>query len=68
MEARNNALLWGKSNLDKNFKPTAFDPETGRPVVSSDGIISQIERFATKFVFEQLNVEYFKKDHYDNGC
>ena len=31
MEARNNALLWGKSNLDKNFKPTAFDPETGRP-------------------------------------
>lgn len=61
MEARNNALLWGKSNLDKNFKPTAFDPETGRPVVSSDGIISQIERFATKFVFEQLNVEYFKK-------
>ena len=61
MEARNNALLWGKSNLDKNFKPTAFDPETGRPVVSSDGIVAQIERFATKFVFEQLNVEYFKK-------
>lgn len=61
MEARNNALLWGKSNLDKNFKPTAFDAETGRPIVSSDGILAQIERFATKFVFEQLNVEYFKK-------
>jgi hypothetical protein len=61
MEARNNALLWGKSNLDKNFKPTAFDPETGRPIVSSDGLIAQVERFATKFVFEQLNVEYFKK-------
>ena len=61
MEARNNALLWGKSNLDKNFKPTAFDVETGRPIVSSDGILAQIERFATKFVFEQLNVEYFKK-------
>jgi len=35
--------------------------ETGRPIVSSDGIIAQVERFATKFVFEQLNVEYFKK-------
>lgn len=30
-------------------------------IVSSDGLIAQVERFATKFVFEQLNVEYFKK-------
>lgn len=30
-------------------------------IISSDGLIAQIERFATKFVFEQLNVEYFKK-------
>ena len=32
-----------------------------RPIISSDGLIAQVERFATKFVFEQLNVEYFKK-------
>lgn len=37
MAARNNALVWGKSNLDKNGKVTIFDPETGREIVSSDG-------------------------------
>ena len=31
MEARNNAMLFGKTNLDKNMKPTAYDNETGRP-------------------------------------
>lgn len=61
MEARNNALLWGKTNLDKNMKPTAYDPETGRPIIAGDGIIAQIERFATKFMFSKLNVAWFKK-------
>lgn len=61
MEARNNALLWGKTNLDIHGKPTAFDPETGRPIIAGDGIIAQIERFATKFVFAKLTVAWFKK-------
>ena len=55
MAARNNALVWGKSNLDKSDKPTIYDSETGRPIVSSDGIISQVERFATKMLFTRLN-------------
>lgn len=61
MMARNNALLWGKSNMDKSGKPKHYDPETGRPIIASDGIIAQIERFATKFVFSKLNVGFFNK-------
>jgi len=60
MEARNNALLWGKSNMDANGKPKIYD-EDGRPIITSDGVIPQIERFATKFVFNKLNVAYFEK-------
>lgn len=60
MEARNNALLWGKSNMDATGKPKIYD-EDGRPIVSSDGVIAQIERFATKFVFSKMNVAYFEK-------
>ena len=60
MEARNNALLWGKSNMDASGKPKTYD-EDGRPIVSADGVIAQIERFATKFVFSKLNIGYFEK-------
>ena len=60
MEVRNNALLWGKTNMDESGKPKIYD-EDGRPIVSSDGIIAQIERFATKFVFSKLNVAWFEK-------
>ena len=60
MEARNNALLWGKSNMDASGKPKIYD-EDGRPIVSADGVIAQIERFATKFVFSKLNIGYFEK-------
>lgn len=31
MQARNGAMLWGKSNMDKNGKPKIYDDETGRP-------------------------------------
>lgn len=60
MEDRNNKLLWGKSNVDDTGKPTIYD-EHGRPIVTGDGIISQVERFATKFVFSKLNVNYFER-------
>ena len=33
MLARNNALLWGKSNVDKNGRAKIYDPETGQPVI-----------------------------------
>ena len=30
-------------------------------IIAGDGIIAQIERFATKFVFSRLNAKYFNK-------
>ncbi len=59
MMARNNGLLWGKTNMNLDGKPKIFDPETGRPIISGDGIIAQIERFATKFAFARLTTKYF---------
>ena len=50
MLARANGSLWGKTNVDKNGKPKIFDPETQEPIISGDGIIPQIERFAGKYV------------------
>lgn len=61
IEARDMALVWGKSNVDANGKPKVYDDESGRPIVSSDGLIAQIERFATKFVFSKISVAYFQK-------
>lgn len=61
IQAREQALVWGKANVDVNMKPKIYDDETGRPVVSSDGIIAQLERFATKFVFSKISVAYFQK-------
>lgn len=60
MESRNNKLLWGKSNVDSTGKTTIQD-EFGRPIVTGDGVVSQIERFATKFVFSKLNINYFER-------
>ncbi len=60
MEVRNNKLLFGKSDVDETGKPKIFDSD-GRPILTGDGIIAQIERFATKFVFSKLNVGYFEK-------
>ena len=37
MLSRNNALLWGKSNVDKYGKAKIFDVETNQPIISGDG-------------------------------
>lgn len=60
MEVRNNKLLWGKCNVDKNGKVKNYDSE-GRPIVTSDGIIPSAEQFASKFVFNKINVGLFEK-------
>lgn len=54
---RNNALLFAKSNVDENGKATISDPDTGRPIYISDGIIPQVERFASKYVYSDLTVD-----------
>ena len=35
--------------------------ETGRPIITSDGIIAQVERFANKFVVSKLSSKLFNK-------
>jgi len=61
MEARANALVWGKSDMDPvTGKPKIYD-EDGRPIITGDGLINQIERFATKFVFSKLNMGFFER-------
>jgi hypothetical protein len=57
--ARNNALLFGKCNFDKNGKCLIHDPHTGREIPMGDGIISQIERFASRYVFSKLTTNVF---------
>lgn len=56
---RNNGLLFNKCNVDVNGKPTISDPDTGRPIYIGDGIIPQVERFASKYAFNKLTIEVF---------
>lgn len=55
MFARNNALLFGKSNYDVNGKCTVTEPHTGRPIPMGDGIIAQIERYAQKYAYAAMS-------------
>jgi hypothetical protein len=41
------------------LKPTIVDPDTNRPIYIGDGIIPQVERFASKYAFSRLTVEVF---------
>ena len=42
------------------MKPTICDPDTGRPIYIGDGLIPQVERFASKYVYnERPTVEIF---------
>lgn len=59
MFVRNNGLLFNKTNVDINGKPTIFDPDTGRPIYIGDGIIPQVERFASKYFYNKLTVDAF---------
>lgn len=55
MFARNNALLFGKTNYDVNGKCTVTEPHTGRAIPMGDGIIAQIERYAQKYAYAQMS-------------
>lgn len=52
---KNNHLLWGKTTMDVNGKSTVLT-EDGRPLIAGDGLIPQIERFASKYKYARLNV------------
>ena len=52
---KNNALLWQKTTMDANGKSTILT-EDGRPLIAGDGLVPQIERFASKYKFAKLNI------------
>lgn len=60
MFARNNALLFAKGSVDQNGKSTLHD-DLGRELIATEGLIPQLERFATKFVYNKLNVRLFEQ-------
>ena len=60
MAARNGALLFSKGSVDANGKTTLHD-EVGRPLIATEGLIPQLERFATKFVYNKLNARMFEQ-------
>ena len=61
LQVREGKLAWGKSNVNKDGQPTIYDNETGRPIITSEGIIPQVERFATKYIFSKLTVAWLQK-------
>jgi hypothetical protein len=60
MVVRNQGLLFNKTNVDANGKSTIVDPDTNRPIYIGDGIIPQVERFASKYAFNKLSAEIFR--------
>ena len=61
LEGRNNALLFSKGNVNpQTEKPTIVDPDTNRPVYISDGLIPQVEAFASKYAYNKLTINVLK--------
>jgi len=54
MYARNTGMLFNKTSMNKEGKSTIQDPDTGRPIVIGDGLVPQIERFASKYSYGKL--------------
>lgn len=55
MEAKNNGLLFQKTTMDANGKCTAFTAD-GRPLIVGDGLIPQVERFASKMGYAVMGI------------
>lgn len=62
LEARNNGLLLSKTNVDaKTGKPTIYDPVDNRPIYIGEGLVPQIECFASKTFYTNLSVSTFNR-------
>jgi len=59
MEVRNRGLLFSESNHDANGKPLDYGSD-GQPIATTDGIITQVERYAEKFAYSILTLKMFK--------
>lgn len=61
LTARNQGLLFSKGNVDPTTgKPTIVDPDTNRPIYISDGLIPQVEAFASKYAYNKLTMSVLK--------
>ena len=61
LTARNQGLLFSKGNVDpQTGKPTITDPITNRPIYISDGLIPQVEAFASKYAYNKLTINVLK--------
>lgn len=51
MYALNTGLLCNKGNVDVNMRATISDPDTSRNIMIGDGVIPQVEAFASKYLY-----------------
>lgn len=59
--ARENMLLMAKGNVGVDGKATISDRATGRPICIGDGVIPQIERFASKYSANKVTINTFQQ-------
>ena len=57
--ARENMILLAKGNIGVDGKATISDRGTGRPIPIGDGMIPQIERFASKYAANRVTINTF---------
>jgi hypothetical protein len=58
-EIRNNNLLFGRSNFNKDGKCLLQEAD-GRDIPMGDGIVTQLERYAEKYAFNQLTTQLLR--------
>lgn len=62
MYAMNTGLLCNKGNVNKDMRVTIQDPDTNRNILIGDGLIPQVEQFASKYVYNgKINVSLFNR-------
>ena len=59
MEARENMVVLAKGNVGVDGKATISDASTGRPIYIGEGMIPQIERFASKYSANTITINTF---------
>lgn len=61
LTARNQGLLFSKGNVNpETGKPTIVDPDTGRPIYIGEGLIPQVEAYASKYAYNKLTMNVLK--------
>lgn len=56
--AGNNMMLLSHTNVDVNGKPTLYDKQN-RPIIIGEGLIPQIERYASKYGYNKFTLDVF---------